>query len=119
MADYTNGFDRWMGEKMRPFAKIWFEIVRNLFVVALLSYVANKSDYSILKLFAFFTYVLFGLYCMSFVVESMPVTNSKAPNVVVRWGVNLVGTAFFVTTFYIWSNVIIKVLDEVMKLQQR
>jgi hypothetical protein len=83
-----------MGEKMRPFAKTWFEIVRTMFVVALLSYVASKSDYLVLKLFAFFTYLFFGVYCMSFIVETMPVTNSKASNR-------------------------LKIVDEVMKVQQR
>ena len=29
--DYTNGLDRRMGETLRPFAKIWFEVIRNMF----------------------------------------------------------------------------------------
>ena len=104
-------------KRWRPFAKVWFEVVRNLFVVALLSYVASKSDYWFLKAFSFVTTVLFGFYCMSFVIQAMPVTNSKASNVFVRRAANLLGSAMFVFTFYIWSHVLMKVFDEVTKIQ--
>jgi len=117
MADgYTNGFDRWMGETFRPFAKVWFEVLRNLFVVALLSYVANKSTYSTLKLLSFFTTGLFWLYAISYFTQMMPV-KSNATNVYVRGVMNIVISAICMFNFYSWSNIIFTSLDEVMKSQ--
>ncbi len=116
MNGYSNRFDRWMGETLRPFAKTWFEVLRNLFVVALLGYVANKSTYSTLKLLSFFTTGLFWLYAISYITQILPV-NSKATNPYVRWMMNLVIWAFFMGTYYSWTNIIFTSLDEISKSQ--
>ncbi len=43
---YYSRFDGWLVEKFQPFAKLWFELIRTAFVVALFNYVAVKSGSS-------------------------------------------------------------------------
>ena len=41
---YESGFDKWVITKFRPFAKTWFEFVRNLLVVSLFMYMGRRSN---------------------------------------------------------------------------
>jgi hypothetical protein len=104
--------------KFRPFAKGWLEIILNMFVVGLFNYVADKSQYSALKLFAFFTTLLFSVYSLSYVQEALPV-RSQAKNKYVRVVMQVIIVAFSLFVLWSWSNIIYKVIDELSKVQVR
>lgn len=109
--------DDWLIQKFQPFAKTWFELVRTAFVVALFNYIGTKSGSSTVQLIALFTYILFGVYCISFVILSTPPSRSTASNKFVRWIVDAGGVLVTGVGLYYWSNIITKVLDEIAKVQ--
>jgi hypothetical protein len=114
---YHSPVDVWLAEKFQPFAKIWFEFIRNAFVVALFNYVATKSDSNIVKLFASFTYLLFGLYGLSYIILSHPPIRSSAKNKYVRLGFEVFGFAFAGVAFWYWSDIFQRVIDQIAKVQ--
>lgn len=114
--DFTTGYEKWMATSVRSFAEAWFRILRNLFIVSLLSYVDNKSTYPAMKLFSLFTSILFGVYCMTYVGPITPMSSNSSKRYL-RWAGNLLIAAFFVWMFYVWSNIVIKVIDEVTRIQ--
>jgi hypothetical protein len=105
-----------MGETFRPFAKVWFEIIRNMFVVALFAYVASKSEYATLKLLSFLTTLVFIAYFISYIIEQLPV-RSTAKNRYVRGAVELLISALVIFSFWRWTLIIMKILDEITKIQ--
>jgi hypothetical protein len=117
MADYTNRFDEWMAEKFRPFAKGWLDMVRNLFIVALLTYTADKSDNFALKLFAFITYLIFVVSVLSYIVEQMPASWSTAKRPWVRRAVDAVFILLGGLLYWQWANYLMRLIDVVVKTQ--
>lgn len=114
---YHSPVDDWLKQKFQPFAKIWFEIVRNAFVVALLNYVASKANNGTLSLLASFTFILFGCYCLSFIVLAQPIGPSTAKNKYLRWFFGALTVVVSAVTIYYWSNLIVKVIDQLVKAQ--
>jgi hypothetical protein len=109
--------DDWLSQQFQPFAKTWFELVRTAFVVALLNYVGTKSNSTVVALLALFTYLLFGAYCISFVILSQRPTRSTASNRYVRWSLDGLGLLITGIGLYYWSDIIAKVMDQIMKVQ--
>lgn len=112
-----NRLDSWIIDKFRPFAKSWFEIIRNAFVVALLNYVASRSESNPLKLFAFFTYIIFICYCMSFILLSQEPSRSSRKNKYLRWAEDIFWSLVAGVFSWYWIDVIIKAIDQLTKVQ--
>jgi hypothetical protein len=112
---YSNGFDRWVATSVRPFIKGWMEIVRNAFVVAALAYVARKSENGIISMFSLVTTIMFVWYCLSYIIEQLPVANSTANNRYVRAGITGIIVMLNVFVFYSWSSLITRLIDELVK----
>jgi hypothetical protein len=115
----NNKIDDWIINKFRPFAKAWMEIVRNALVVGVVLFVGRKSHSSTLSLFAYFTFLVFGLHCLSFVLLSTPPFKSTANNKIVRWIINTVSFLFVAGCLWFWSDLISKMLFELAELQTK
>ncbi|TFV69422.1 hypothetical protein E4K64_33360 [Bradyrhizobium frederickii] len=109
--------DDWITQKFQPFAKTWFELIRTAFVVALFNYIGTKSNSSVVSLLALFTYILFGVYCITFVILSTPPHRSTASNKYARWTVDALSLLVTGVGLYYWSNIVTKVLDQIMTVQ--
>jgi hypothetical protein len=61
--------DAKLAPKQRAFFKWWLDLIRNLMIVGVVQYVADKSGHWYLKALSDFTYLVFVGYCMSYVTS--------------------------------------------------
>src|SRR5437763_608499 len=113
---YQSGFDKWAITKFRPFAKAWFEFVRNLLVVSVFIVLGRRSTNLYLFLLTPFTYLLFLAYCLSYLQLALPIT-SKAQYRPDRMIMNLIILLF--TGFFIWrwSEILPDMMESLINLQ--
>jgi hypothetical protein len=115
--DKRNVIDAWIIDKFRPFSKTWLEIARNALVVGLLIFIARKSNSGMLMLLSFFTTMVFSLYCLSYVLLSIPPYRSTAINRLVRIGLNVGSFAILSFVIWRWGNLISKTLFQLADTQ--
>lgn len=115
--DKPNKVDAWIIDKFRPFVKGWMEIVRNALVVGVLIFFARKSNSVLLSLLALFTTVLFGLYCLSYVMLQSPPYRSQASNRYARWALNTGSFILIGLILWAWADLINKVLFQLADVQ--
>jgi hypothetical protein len=63
--------DVWAATQARAFSKWWLDLVRNLIIVGVLQFLAEKSGLWYLKAISAFTYLMFFAYCLSYVQAIM------------------------------------------------
>jgi hypothetical protein len=63
---YVTAADRWGAEKVRAFTKWWLDLMRNVIVVAVLLYLAKKSDSWLLTIIAYASFAAVILYCLTY-----------------------------------------------------
>jgi hypothetical protein len=112
----TNPVDIWIVTKFRPFALKWLEFIRNLLVVSAFLYLSRKSQSPAIGLLGLITTVTFGVYCLSFLLLSLPIS-SKAKYPPDRVIMNIIITLVTCYLIYRWSFQLADIIENLATLQ--
>lgn len=63
---HVSAADLWGADKVRAFTKWWLDLMRNLVAVAVLLYLARKSDSWFLTIIAYASFAAVILHCLTF-----------------------------------------------------
>jgi hypothetical protein len=112
----------WIMDKFVPFAKWWFDMLRSFFVVALLAYVAQKTNNIYLKTLAQVSTIFFSLYIVAYLTELLTPQFRYAHSIKYRplkWFVLGALVLFGSYYGYRWMEVITSAIEDVVKYQAK
>jgi hypothetical protein len=110
--------DAWGAKKVQAFTKWWLDLMRNLVVVAVLLYLARKSDNSLLTIVAYASFAAVVLYCLTFTTWWFFDPLHKYEG---RWWVRIltyqIANAISLAAFWFVLLAVTKAIDAVSKAQ--
>ena len=112
----------WFMERFVPFAKWWFDLLRSFFVVALLSYVAHKTNNGYLKALSGFSIFVFCTYVIVYLgtlFDDQFRAAWSVKNKYARWLALAVLILALSYGSYRWIEVIYSAFEDVIKYQIR
>jgi hypothetical protein len=110
--------DRWGAEKVRAFTKWWLDLMPNVVVVAVLLYLAKRSDSWPLTIVAYASFGAVVLYCMTYTTWWFFDPLHKCEG---KWWVRmttyqLANVISLVTFWFVWLSVT-KAIDAISRAQ--